>query len=81
MAEACELRDQAAARYDELVAQHLEAFADQAAEFWLEVGGDPNRARWLASKNLQIRQTPRAHELLARATLPGDIPLCDGDGA
>jgi tetratricopeptide (TPR) repeat protein len=72
VAEAREWRDQAAARYDELVARHIEAFADHAAEFWLEVGGDPDRARSLAGRNLQVRQTPRAHELLARATLGGD---------
>ena len=50
VAEARGWRDQAAARYDELVARHLEAFADHAAEFWLEVGGDPDRARWLAQE-------------------------------
>ena len=66
------LRDQAAARYDELVARHLDAFADHAAEFWIEVGGNPDRARWLASRNLEVRQTPRAHELLTRAMLAAD---------
>ena len=84
--EASVLRDQAASRYDELIARHLEAFADHAADFWLEVGGDPDRAQWLARTNLQVRQTPRAHELLARATLAGDgaqsiHPARDGDGA
>ena len=29
----------------ELVARHIKAFADHAAEFRLEVGGDPDRAR------------------------------------
>jgi tetratricopeptide (TPR) repeat protein len=72
LAESRELRGQAAARYDELVTRHLEAFADHAAEFWLEVGGDPDRAQWLARMNLQVRQTPRAHELLTRATLGVD---------
>jgi tetratricopeptide (TPR) repeat protein len=86
VAEAREWRDQAAARYDELVARHLDAFADHAAEFWIEVGGNPDRARWLASRNLEVRQTPRAHELLTRAMLAGDgaqaihLPR-DGDGA
>jgi tetratricopeptide (TPR) repeat protein len=84
--EAREWRDLAAARYDELIARHLEAFADHAAEFWLDVGGDPDRARWLAGKNLQVRQTPRAHELLNRATLAGDgaqaiPPARESDGA
>jgi tetratricopeptide (TPR) repeat protein len=74
VAEARGWRDQAAARYEELVARHLEAFADHAAEFWLEVGGNPERARWLAEKNLEVRQTPRALELFARATLVGASP-------
>jgi tetratricopeptide (TPR) repeat protein len=68
VAEAWMWRDQAAARYDELVTQHLEAFADHAAEFWLEAGGNADRARLLAVRNLEVRQTPRARELLARAT-------------
>ncbi len=67
-AEARIYRDQAAARYDELIAQHIEAVADHAAEFWLDVGGDQRRAQSLALQNLRIRQTPRARELLARAT-------------
>ena len=59
---------------------------DHAAEFWLEVGGNPDRARWLAMKNLQVRQTPRARELLTRATLASDRAQAihharDGDGA
>jgi tetratricopeptide (TPR) repeat protein len=66
-------RARAAARYDELVARHLAAFADHAAEFWLEAGDDPHRALWLARRNLEARRTPRAHELLARATLASDL--------
>jgi tetratricopeptide (TPR) repeat protein len=57
----------AAARYDELVANHPEAFADHAAEFWLAAGGDPDKALLLARMNIDIRKTPRAYELLARA--------------
>jgi tetratricopeptide (TPR) repeat protein len=60
-------RQLAAARYDELVERHPEAFADHAAEFWLEAGANPNRALWLAQRNLEIRRTPRAHKLFARA--------------
>jgi len=56
----------AAARYDELLRQHPEAFADHAAAFWLE-SGDPRRALELAQKNLEIRRTPRAQRLVARA--------------
>jgi tetratricopeptide (TPR) repeat protein len=62
-------REKAAARYDELIARRPEAFADHAAEFWLEAGADPDRALWLAQKNLEIRQTPRAEELHVRARL------------
>jgi hypothetical protein len=38
--EAEQWRMSAAARYDELVVRHPEAFVDHAAEFWLAVGGD-----------------------------------------
>jgi tetratricopeptide (TPR) repeat protein len=57
----------AAARYDELVASHPEAFADHAAEFWLAAGANPDKALPLARMNIEIRQTPRAYDLLARA--------------
>jgi tetratricopeptide (TPR) repeat protein len=70
--ESCEWRARAAARYDELVARHLDAFADHAAEFWLEAGADPFRAVALARRNLEVRQTPRAHALLARASLANE---------
>lgn len=62
-------RARAEARYDELLTRHPEAFADHAAEFWLEAGANPHRAVPLAKMNLEVRQTPRAHELMARATL------------
>jgi thioredoxin-like negative regulator of GroEL len=57
----------AAARYDELVASHLEAFADHAAEFWLAAGANPEKAIRLASMNVEVRKTPRAYSLLAQA--------------
>ncbi|MGA7050780.1 MAG: hypothetical protein WBZ37_05810 [Mycobacterium sp.] len=60
-------RARAAARYDELVARHPDAFADHAAEFWLDAGADQHRALALARRNLEVRQTPRAHELFSRA--------------
>jgi tetratricopeptide (TPR) repeat protein len=60
-------RARAAARYDELIAVHPEAFADHAAEFWLAAGGDPGKALSLARMNLEIRKTPRAYVLLSRA--------------
>lgn len=65
-------RARAAARYDDLVERHPAAFADHAAEFWLTVGGDPQRAFRLAQHNIEVRQTPRAHALLARATAACD---------
>ena len=55
-------------RYDELLARHEDAFADHAAEFWLTIGGDPQRALGFAQHNLSIRRTPRAHALVRRAT-------------
>ena len=67
--EAHHWRDVAAARYDELMVRHPEAFADHAAEFWLTVGGDLQKGRLLAAKNLEIRQTPRAYELMLRAAV------------
>jgi tetratricopeptide (TPR) repeat protein len=57
----------AEARYDELLAHHLDAFADHAAEFWLTIGGHPERALRLALQNLSVRQTPRARALVRRA--------------
>ena len=41
-------RISAAARYDELVLRHPEAFVDHAADFWLTVGGDRPKGRQLA---------------------------------
>jgi tetratricopeptide (TPR) repeat protein len=57
----------AAARYDELVARHPEAFADHAAEFWLAAGANPAKALRLARMNVEVRKTPRAYGLLAQA--------------
>jgi tetratricopeptide (TPR) repeat protein len=65
--EALECRASAASRYDELIARHPEAFADHAAEFWLATGREPGKALALAKRNLEIRRTARAHELVARA--------------
>lgn len=65
-------RAKAATRYDELLASHPEAFADHAAEFWLEAGADPHRALQLARRNLDVRQTRRARELFARAVLASE---------
>jgi tetratricopeptide (TPR) repeat protein len=62
-------RTRAAARYDELITRHPAAFADHAAEFWLGVGGDPQRALGLARLNAEACRTPHAIDLLARAVL------------
>jgi thioredoxin-like negative regulator of GroEL len=59
-------RDRAAAGFDKLIASHPAAFADHAAEFWLTVGGDPERAHSLAELNVHNRRTPQAHALLER---------------
>ena len=68
-------RGKAEVRYDELLARHQDAFADHAAEFWLTVGGHPERALPLARHNLSVRQTPRARALLRRASyLAGTQP-------
>lgn len=60
-----------AVRYDELVARHPEAFADHAAEFWLTVGDDAEKAFHFARMNLEVRKTPRAYDLLSRAASAG----------
>ena len=57
-------RDHAAARYDELLASHSEAFADHAAEFWCTIGGDRGRGLRLARENLALRPTARARRLV-----------------
>ncbi len=60
-------RERAAARYDQLMATHPEAYADHAAEFWLAAGADPVRALGHAERNLALRPTVRAWELVLRA--------------
>jgi tetratricopeptide (TPR) repeat protein len=66
--EAQSWRGMAEARYGELLARHPEAFADHAAEFWLTIGADRERALSLARQNLALRQTPRARALVRRAS-------------
>jgi tetratricopeptide (TPR) repeat protein len=65
----------AAARYDELVASHPEAFADHAAEFWLAAGANPSKALRLARMNVEVRKTPRAYGLLAQAVGANEVNL------
>lgn len=71
--EASSWRFKAKAGYDDLVSRHCEAFADHAALFLLEHGGDPHRALGLAKRNLEIRCTPRAQKLVGRATCACEI--------
>jgi tetratricopeptide (TPR) repeat protein len=73
--EAKSWRDRAAARYDALTTKHPEAYADHAAEFWLAAGADPKRALQYAERNLALRPTVRAWELVLRAARAA------GDGA
>jgi tetratricopeptide (TPR) repeat protein len=72
--EAAPWRAVAEVRYAELVARHPAAFADHAAEFCLTMGGDSQRALYLARLNADIRHTPRAYALLSRA-----IAACASD--
>ena len=59
----------AAARYDELMTRQPFAFADHAAQFWLDTAGDPKKALDCARINLQARKTPKAYELAVTAAL------------
>ena len=73
----------AAAAYDALVARHPAAYADHAAEFWLTIGTDPEKALCLACTNLALRRTPRARELVTRAAkkfLRGPLAPLRGGG-
>lgn len=63
-AEADALLTTAKARYDALTAAHPEAFADHAARFWLNAGGDRQKALALAKKNVEVRKTEAAYDLL-----------------
>ena len=55
--EAEQWRVSAAARYDELVSRHPEAFVDHAAEFWLTVGGDRSKGLELVVRDHASRST------------------------
>lgn len=63
-----EWRRRAAARFEELLARHPEAFADHAAEFHL-AHGDAARGLAAARRNVEVRGTPWSYGLLARAAL------------
>ena len=57
----------AAARYETLLARRPEAYAENAAVFFMGIGNRPQLAADLASANWKRRGTPRSHGLLVRA--------------
>jgi tetratricopeptide (TPR) repeat protein len=57
--------------YEALLARHPAAFFDHAARFYLHVAGDPQRALILARKNLALRPTPDARDLVTEAERGG----------
>jgi tetratricopeptide (TPR) repeat protein len=63
-------RISAAARYDELMLRHPEAFFDHAAEFWLTVGGDSAKGAPAGSWN-HISRATRAPAILHRVISGG----------
>lgn len=60
-------RSSAAARYDQLVLRHPEAFIDHAADFWLTVGDDPSTGLQLGRAQSRV---PQHHEGGRRAPSP-----------
>ena len=64
-------RISAAARYDELMLRHPEAFVDHAAEFWLTVGGDSDKGAPAGSWN-HISRATRAPAILHRVIRAAD---------
>ena len=63
-------RISAAARYDELMLRHPEAFVDHAAEFWLTMGGDSAKGAPAGSWN-HISRATRAPAILHRVISSG----------
>lgn len=61
------LIERARGSYGALLARHRSAFLDHASEFFAGPGGDAALATRLAQENLELRQTPRAHELAIEA--------------
>jgi tetratricopeptide (TPR) repeat protein len=59
--------EQAAARYELLLARRPEAYADHAAFFFIGIGNRPERAVELAFANWELRDTPRSRNLLDKA--------------
>lgn len=61
--EAREWGDRAAARYDELVGRHPEAFADHPAGFWLEAGAETRWATRQEKVKREVGPSRRTYEL------------------
>jgi hypothetical protein len=81
VSEAAPLLTAARLRFDQLLAKHLLAFADHAAEFYAGTGHDYRRALDLARTNVANRPTARALEQaraiavrISRAPISGVLP-------
>jgi tetratricopeptide (TPR) repeat protein len=68
-AEAKKAKQAAEKRYEELGKKHPAAFADHIARFYLVTLPDGKKALAWAEKNLEVRQTPDAYELVVEAAL------------
>jgi tetratricopeptide (TPR) repeat protein len=55
------------AGYERLLARRPEAYAEQAAAFFMGIGKRPHRAVELAYRNWTLRDTPRSRSLMTRA--------------
>jgi tetratricopeptide (TPR) repeat protein len=67
----------AGSRFEDLVRRHPLAFADHAAEFYVDSGDDHPRAMELARLNLANRPTLRAFELTYRTTIAAGYPTSE----
>ena len=72
--EAARLRASAAGRYEKLLQEFPEAFADHAARFYLSF--DAARALELAKLNLTVRSTPEAYDLALSAAGSAGVTDC-----
>ena len=73
-AEAARLRNDAARRYEALLLQFPQAFADHAARFYLD--RQPARALALARLNLGVRKTREAYDLALSAAIAANESDC-----
>jgi tetratricopeptide (TPR) repeat protein len=80
-AEAERWRVRAAARYEDLLQRHPQAFLNHAALFWLGAGGDARRALALARQQVEIQTTPISYALLLQAALAAGEPAVGCEAA